>query len=259
MNVADAGLAGDLLRSFAGQPLTDADRPIRLRLAGRHGPLEGVLLVQRLDIAERLCEGLTGHLTCLSTRVDLPLQTFIGLPVEVQLVTDRGGLRRICMIVTEARAGQSDGGLATFQLTGRDAFALLQRRVNSRIFLDRSVIDIARIVLDEHCRRLPALARCFEYDFLALDESAYPRRACTFQLDESDADFLRGCCGSRDCPGFSGPSSQRTATRLRGTGSSSSRRACGCPRTRRAACGTTGSTAWADATRSTSGRRCDGS
>ncbi len=62
-----------------------------------------MLIAHRIDISEGLCSGIVGHVTCLSTRADLPLNAFIGLPLSVQMVTDRGALHPICAIVTDAR------------------------------------------------------------------------------------------------------------------------------------------------------------
>ena len=114
----------DLLRAFASGSLSQENRPIRLQWGRSQSTLEQILIVQRIDITEGLCAGIEGHLTCVSTRVDLPLNAFIGLPVSVQLVNDRGALHQICGIVTDVRAGQSDGSLATYQLTIRDALSV---------------------------------------------------------------------------------------------------------------------------------------
>lgn len=106
-------LPDEFVRSFSPQTLDDRNRPLRLKLAARHGLLAQVLMLQRIDIQEQLCGGITAHLTCLSTRADLPLSLFKGLPLEIQIVTDDGQLRRLRMIVQRVQAGQADGALAT--------------------------------------------------------------------------------------------------------------------------------------------------
>jgi hypothetical protein len=107
--------SADLLRAFASPSLTQANRAFRLHWGSAQSSLEQVLIAHRIDISEGLCSGIVGHVTCLSTRADLPLNAFIGLPLSVQMVTDRGALHPICAIVTDARAGQSDGSLATYR------------------------------------------------------------------------------------------------------------------------------------------------
>lgn len=188
MNLADA------LRAFASDSLNQENRPIRLHWGNAQSTLEQVLIVQRIDITEGLCTGIEGHLTCLSTRANLPLNAFIGLPVSVQLVNDRGALHQICGIITDARAGQSDGSLATYQLTIRDALSVLERRINTRIFRTKNVLDVIETLLKEWQKKSPALARAFDFDLSATNRSQYPVREMTVQFHESDADFIRRLC-----------------------------------------------------------------
>ena len=108
--------------------LTQANRPIRLRLSHQNSVLDDVLLVKRVSGQETLCGGIEYRLLCISTKATLPLKEFIALPVELQFVTDQGKLRSVCGIVAQASAGQSDGGLATYQLVVRDALALMEQR-----------------------------------------------------------------------------------------------------------------------------------
>lgn len=182
----------DLAHDLFARVLDQATRPLRLRFAGQQGQLfQDTLVPQRVDIVSAVCDGLTAHLTCLTTRADLPLQELLGLPIEVQIVTDTGQFQRVCVIVTDVRQGQSDGALTTVQLTGRDILAVMEGRRSNRVFLDKSAPDIARIVLDGWRSRHPAVAHAFDYVLLDLDSHAYPPRAFTFQAHQSDADFLR--------------------------------------------------------------------
>ncbi|WP_341313473.1 type VI secretion system Vgr family protein [Paraburkholderia sp. IMGN_8] len=186
--------SADLLRAFASGVLDQNNRPIRLQWGHAQKALEQVLVIQRIDIREGLCAGIEGHLTCVSTRADLPLKAFIGLPVSVQLVTDRGAIHQICGLVTDARAGQSDGSLATYQLIIRDALSVLERRVNTRIFRTKNVPDVIEILLREWQKKSPALASAFDFDLAGINRSQYPVRELIFQFHESDADFIRRLC-----------------------------------------------------------------
>ncbi|MCQ4437582.1 contractile injection system protein, VgrG/Pvc8 family, partial [Clostridioides difficile] len=85
------------------------NRPVRMNGGPAQKTLEQVLALQYADIREGLMTGIEGHLTCVSARADLPIRSFIGLPVSVEMTTDRGRLHTINGIVTEVRAGQSDG------------------------------------------------------------------------------------------------------------------------------------------------------
>jgi hypothetical protein len=66
----------DLAAAFAG--LSEADRPIRLRLSYKRRVLDDVLLVKHVTGHESLCGGLEYRLLCISTRSDLPLKEFIA-------------------------------------------------------------------------------------------------------------------------------------------------------------------------------------
>lgn len=178
----------DLLEDFAG--LSEANRPLRVRLSQGQQVLSDVLLVKRVTGSETLCGGLEYRLLCVSTRADLPLKEFIALPAELQFVTDRGDLRTVCGIVAQAAAGQSDGGLATYELALRDALALMEQRTNTRVFRNLNEVEITQVILSEWRRHNPVLAKAFDVDWSHVS-GTYPARAFTMQHNESDADFLR--------------------------------------------------------------------
>jgi type VI secretion system secreted protein VgrG len=177
----------DLTGAMSG--LSESNRPIRLRLSHEQRVLDDVLLVQRASGTETICGGIEYQLQCVSTDAHLPLKEFIALPIELQFVTDRGALRSVCGIVAQALAGQSDGGLATYQLVVRDALALMEQRTNTRVFRNASEVDITEVMLAEW-RGNPVLARAFEVD-LSQVTGKYPVREFTMQHNESDAHFLR--------------------------------------------------------------------
>lgn len=169
--------------------LSSANRPLRLRLAGEHGVLDDLLLVQQVQGHAAICGGVEYRLFCVSTQTGLPLKMFNAMAAELQFVTDRGALHPVCGIVAHATEGESDGGLATYQLVIRDALALLEARTNTRVFRDASEIDITHVLLRECLRNNPMLARAFDFRFLTT--ASYPRREFTMQCNESDAAFLR--------------------------------------------------------------------
>jgi len=152
--------------------------------------LDDVLLVKRVSGCETICGGLEYRLACVATRADFPLKEFIALPVELQFVTDRGELHAVCGIVSQAAAGHGDGGLATYQLVMRDALALMEQRINTRVFRNQNELDITGIILDEWRRNNPVLAKAFDVDWSYVS-GTYPAREFTMQQNESDAGFLR--------------------------------------------------------------------
>lgn len=178
----------DSIQAFSG--LSEAKRPIRLRLSQEKQVLDDILLVKRVAGNETLCGGLEYRLLCVSTRSDLPLKEFIALPVELQFVTDRGDVRAVCGIVAQAAAGQSDGGLATYELVVRDALALMEYRTNTRVFRNRNELDITEVILREWRQNNSVLAKAFDVDWSHV-KGTYPTREFTMQHNESDAAFLQ--------------------------------------------------------------------
>ncbi|MGB9992683.1 type VI secretion system Vgr family protein [Massilia sp. SM-13] len=197
------------LLSFLAQnrDLITDNRPLRLRLDHPTGILEDVLLPQRVHGSEAICGGIEYRVLCVSLDAHLPLKELIALPAAVDIVTDTGELRTVCGIVTEASAGDSDGGLASYQLLIQDALAVMEKRTNTRVFRNMNEVDIVCTLLDEWRRTNAIIAACFEYE---MDEifklQAYPRREFTMQYNESDAAFIRRLLKRRGicwyfCPG----------------------------------------------------------
>lgn len=176
---------------IAGMPgLTEANRPIRLRLSQGQQVIDDGLLVKRVVGREAMFGGLDYRLQCVSTRPDIPLKELIALPVEVQFVTDQGTMRSLCGIVDQVAAGQSDGGLATYELQVRDALTIMEHRTNTRVFRNLNELDITQVILDEWRQTNPVLAKAFEVDWSGI-KGNYPGREFTMQHNESDAAFLR--------------------------------------------------------------------
>ncbi|WP_412769986.1 type VI secretion system Vgr family protein, partial [Ralstonia pseudosolanacearum] len=182
----------DIHRAMA-QALDQSKRPFRLDWGRRQSQLQEMLVPQHIDMTEGLCMGIDGTVTCLSARPDLPQAALMGRPVSVQLVTDRGKLHPIHGIVTNVRMGHSDGGLTCVQLTVRDALAILEQRVNDRMFRAMSLPNILETLIREWRGRSPTLARSFDFELL-IDRAQYPVREQTRQAGESDAAFIRRLC-----------------------------------------------------------------
>ncbi|WP_426075512.1 type VI secretion system Vgr family protein [Janthinobacterium sp. PSPC3-1] len=187
--------------------LITANRPLRLRLAYAQGINDDVLLPQRIHGTETLCGGIEYRILCVATDAQLPLKQFIAVPAELQIVTDRGALRSVCGIVAEAMAGQSDGGLATYQLVLRDALALMDKRINTRVFLDKNELQIVQLLFEEWRQGNGILAASLALDIEpALAARQHPPRDFTMQHNESDAAFIRRLLRRRGiawciCPG----------------------------------------------------------
>ncbi|HEY5801646.1 MAG TPA: type VI secretion system Vgr family protein [Burkholderiaceae bacterium] len=172
--------------------LNGGNRPLRLRLSMPDGVRDDQLLPQRVTGSESLCGGIEYWVLCVSTDPCLPLKQFIAVAAELQIVTDGGELRSVCGLVAQAAAGDADGGLATYQLVIRDALALMEKRVNTRIFRNKNEIDITRVLFGEWTAHNPILAGILKLELAGLfDQKPAPVREFTMQHNESDAAFLR--------------------------------------------------------------------
>ena len=180
--------------SFMGlaKELVTSNRPLRLRLDLPGGINDDMLLPQRVMGTETLCGGIDYHVLCVSGSAHLPLKQMIAVPAALDLVTDTGALRSVCGIVTEAAAGDSDGGLACYQLVLRDALAILEKRTNTRVFRDMNEVEIVQRILNEWRQKSPILGTTFAHEVdEAFAQREYPRREFTMQHNESDAAFIR--------------------------------------------------------------------
>jgi type VI secretion system secreted protein VgrG len=172
--------------------LSTTRRPLRLRLAHAGRLAEDILLPQRVVGSEAVCGGIDYRIACLASSPHLPLKELIALPAEIQFVTDRGQLRSVCGLVAEARAGDSDGALAAYELVLRDVFAVMEKRSNSRVFRDRNELQIVQLLCDEWRHSNTVLANAFELEIDPLiDMRDHPAREQTMQHNESDAAFVR--------------------------------------------------------------------
>jgi len=178
----------DKFAAAAGS-LTDMNRAIRLRLSTPSGIVDDLLLVKYVSGVETICGGIEYALQCVSLQAGMELKRFIANPVELQFVTDLGKLRTVCGIIGGVIEGQSDGGLATYQLMIRDAVSLLEQTCNTRVFRNRNEIDITETILREWRQVNPIAAAAFRFESGGLKQ--YPPREFTMQYNESNAAFLR--------------------------------------------------------------------
>ncbi len=183
-----------LPRASFGPLPSQKNRAIRLKWSGRAQELDDLLLPQRVDIEESLFGGIDGSISCVCTRARMPLNTFIGQPVSVQLVTDTGNLHAINGIIVDAREGECDGSLATYQFFIRDALSILERRLNTRIFRQSNALDVVKTLINEWRQNSTVIAGAFYLDTSNVDRSKLPVREQTVQFDESDAAFIRRLC-----------------------------------------------------------------
>ncbi|MFW2173945.1 type VI secretion system Vgr family protein [Acinetobacter guillouiae] len=166
--------------------------PVQKRVIHAHfsnSVLNDQVFLQRIDGAHAINEGVLLQLICLATSAIIPLKSFIGTQAAIDLVTDKSELTRISGIVTQADIGASDGSLTIYRLTVEDPTALWKHRRNSRVFMNKSVVDVIQTVFQEWAQRSPLFASSLSLDKSGLSKD-YDVRPFIMQASESDFDFL---------------------------------------------------------------------
>lgn len=151
--------------------------------------LNSQIMLQRIDGYHGINDGLSAELICLSTNPYIELKQFIGCQVAVDQVTDAGQLFRTTGIVTGASQGQSDGAFSLYRLTMQDATSLWHKRRNSRVFMNKSIVDIIEVIFKEWQSKSPLFASSLQLDTSGLTKT-YDIRPFSMQSNESDYAYL---------------------------------------------------------------------
>ena len=151
--------------------------------------LNSQVLLQRIDAQHEINAGLYAELICLSTNPFIALKQFIGCQVAVDQVSDTGLFFRSTGIITGASQGQSDGALSLYKLTLQDPTSLWHKRINSRVFMNKSDVEIIEILFKEWQVKSPLFAASLSLDISGL-KNEYDVRPFSMQYMESDYTYL---------------------------------------------------------------------
>ncbi|MFW1944980.1 type VI secretion system Vgr family protein [Acinetobacter guillouiae] len=151
--------------------------------------LNNQVFLQRIDGQHGLNQGVSVELICLATSATIPLKQFIGSQVAIDQVTDHGQLFRSTGVITEAAQGQSDGALTLYKLKLEDATSLWHKRRNSRVFMNKSVLQVIETLFKEWQDKSPLFASSLSLDKSGLKKD-YDIRPFIMQSNESDYAFL---------------------------------------------------------------------
>lgn len=162
-------------------------RAIRVQFSNLE--LNSQIMLQRIDGYQGINEGLSVELICLSTNPYLSLKQFIGCQVAVDQVTDSGQLFRTSGIITGASQGQSDGAFTLYRLTLQDPTCLWHKRRNSRVFMNKSVIEIIEVIFKEWQTKSSLFASSLKLDSTGLTKH-YDIRPFSMQSNETDYHYL---------------------------------------------------------------------
>ena len=167
--------------------LTAQKRAIHIQFSNIE--LNQQVFLQRIDGQHTLNQGVTAELICLSTSATIPLKKFIGTQVAIDQVTDKGQLFRTTGIITEAFQGQSDGSLTLYKLKLQDATSLWHKRRNSRVFMNKTAVEVIETIFKEWQEKSPLFTSSLSLDKSGLKQN-YDIRPFIMQSNESDYDFL---------------------------------------------------------------------
>ena len=154
-----------------------------------NGSLNNQVLIQRIDGSHAINQGLSAEVICLSTNPYIALKEFIGCQVAVDQVTDSGKLFRTTGIITGASQGQSDGAFAIYRLTLEDASSLWHKRRNSRVFMNKTAVEIIETLFKEWQGKSALFATSLKLDSSGLSKN-YDIRPFSMQSNETDYHYL---------------------------------------------------------------------
>ncbi|WP_110598231.1 type VI secretion system Vgr family protein [Salinicola lusitanus] len=156
--------------------LSQSQRLLTLELAGTS------FIPHRLVGEERVSAPFTYTLDCISQQGDIELKTLMAQPARLSILQADGSYRPLHGLVSEAALLGEDGGVTYYQLTLVPWLAMLELGRDSRIFQDRSVVDVLTDVFDGH-----ELAKGrYRFDL----RRDYPARSYCVQYRESDLNFV---------------------------------------------------------------------
>ncbi|ALM53979.1 type VI secretion system Vgr family protein [Halomonas huangheensis] len=168
-------LLDNILESFDVE-LTQDERLLQLQLG------DSDLIPHRMVGEERLSRPFAYTLDCISQDGDIELKTLMAQPAELSIRQAGGNYRQLSGLVESAALLGEDGGVFYYQVTLVPWLAMLKLGRDSRIFQDRSVVDILEDVFEQH-----AIAQGRWRLDLRRD---YPARSYCVQYRESDFNFV---------------------------------------------------------------------
>ncbi|WP_294636438.1 type VI secretion system Vgr family protein [uncultured Aquabacterium sp.] len=117
---------------------------------GAERPLPADLMVERFVLTEAVSEPFRLELHALVLDAHVELKQLYARPVTLHTTLADGRRTRRSGYVTEARSLDADGGLARKALVIQPWIALLGHTLHSRVWQDKSVIDIVEDVFADH-------------------------------------------------------------------------------------------------------------
>jgi len=137
------------LSALIAQWRTDT-RLYTLSAPGQGNSLPADLMVESFVLHEAVSEPFTLYINALVLNAQVPLKQLYARPLTLNTTLADGSRVRRSGYVTEAQSLESDGGFARKGLVLRPWIALLGHTLCSRVWQDKSVIEIVEDVFAEH-------------------------------------------------------------------------------------------------------------
>jgi type VI secretion system secreted protein VgrG len=137
------------LLSLIGQWRSDT-RLYSLSSPAASQPLPADLMVESFVLNEAVSEPFTLHLHALVLDTHVQLKQLLARPITLNATLADGSRARRSGHVVEAQTLEADGGLARKGLVIRPWIALLDHSLSSRVWQDKSLIDIVEDVFAAH-------------------------------------------------------------------------------------------------------------
>ena len=180
---------------------TQSNRLLRADIGGE-GDWNERLIVSRFSGNESISQCYAFDVEMLSSDAHIELKQLLGRPLTISLLTDQrdagvlgaGGSRWLESdnqhrtfggLISQIEQLSSDGGFARYKLHLIPALQLLNLKRTSRVFQDKSVPEIAELILKEHQAHSPLLV----WDNRL--SNTYTPRSYTVQYRESDLTFIQ--------------------------------------------------------------------
>ncbi|MBC7378559.1 MAG: type VI secretion system tip protein VgrG, partial [Burkholderiaceae bacterium] len=146
------------------------------------------LIVECMRGEEGLSQAYEFRLTVLSTDAGIRAKSLIGQPALLELLTaaSRDHRRPFHGHITAVESLKADGGVARYALTLSPWYTFLAQGRDSRIFQDKTVIEILDAIFGAW-RSLGRLIPAWRFELS--DPAIYPKRSITTQYQESNMAF----------------------------------------------------------------------
>ncbi|MGQ7247438.1 type VI secretion system Vgr family protein [Halomonas sp. V046] len=184
--MAESPWLNTLLASFEVS-LTQDERLLKLDLEAGRG---AELIPHRLVGEERISRPFAYTLDCISQRGDIELKTLMAQPAELSIRQASGQYRRLSGLVESAALLGEDGGVHYYQLVLVPWIAMLKLGRDSRIFQDKSAVEVLEAVFEQQAASLGPSQCQWRFDL----RRDYPPRSYCVQYRESDYHFISRLC-----------------------------------------------------------------